>query len=745
MFACFNSLWAHVVVCHPNKENNYQCPDEKCLKKINCTDFEIEEHFKHDHDFKEFQCIYCTEGFNDVSEARIHMSNQHESNFLFIGARRSAKPEDDEKEVQIVYIGNSLDYHKFSLSKCSKLEELDAMNPAILDFQTQFDFLQQQQNVAIKEAFTGTPPSIRFVQTNDDFFITYDNYVKLRRRRTSKCAHSVNEATEIQTKLFDSQQTPEPNIKPIVTPVIPEPEVQNLPSFQPPLPNGNMKTSSSHPIKFEIGQIKRDPHQIANTAAPLTDDEIKITYKCINIKTADELENIEGSKYKSLLCPECSQFLKIDEKTGVGPYIRHLMDVDNNHPCNHSDSIEKYMMQHRIGKHADSPIIYLQEERTSTTLVYKLVRCMFKCLSPDCNEQFQNVPGLRKHHSNHNNRYLRSTVIRDIKVIQSNDRNQEVNSCINESYKYFLCNLYWCNRHNIVIGSRIHLLKHHNDEHQRHNFECSMRTLLVENFTMANDDHIVYVLECEHCLHLFPSTESVNAHIEQIRSVAPDTAYYTIKRLLACPEDKIISTYSGLDAHYSAMHPDKMCTPVHPFNQKLCGLCRTNVKESDLESHYKQAHKKGEVVGCILLRQLKLDKFDLANCIFSPGCCAAIKLSKIAQVIVHLSACKERLTCMECDPNQTFEQLQNLAKHRLNIHGESLEMVVAYFKDIKRFTNLLRDMRIIFPSGFVVTKQAIEDTQLGGQLCNEISQPINDLFGREEAWLKTYLSLDETL
>ncbi|XP_055311887.1 uncharacterized protein LOC129574228 isoform X2 [Sitodiplosis mosellana] len=720
-FACFNSLCEHLKECHPNKDDLYSCP--YCVRSVKRTVSAIrthllDEHFETDQ-LGEFQCIYCKNvGFSQIEDIRTHMFENHGSNFLFIAVRLSAKPENDEGEAQLVYIGDSRD--GFPLYKCANPEALDYMDAAQLDILTQLEVLKLKQSVAKKEAFTGVLPSIK---VNANFsYITLDDYAQLR-HRTSQ---SVQSASHPAVQATEAQRQPSPAKQ------MPEQEPQNV--------TPKVKTLSHQSVKSEFHKLKCDPQQLANAEATPSSTSVQptMTYKCISVEMAKDLESLSNSSYSSLLCKSCSQFIRMDRTTGITPLITHIMEdpvCAKKTKCNETSHIEKTMMQHRIKAHSDKndEIVYLQEEKTPNTLVYKLVRCKFECLQ--CNERFNNVPTLKKHHqNNHLDRYLRSAVIHQIKVIQSNDTQQLVTSDHSEIQHYVLNNLFSCKRHSMTLVTRSNALEHHNDSHIKHNFELNINTLLMEDQSTHNDDHKLHVLECEHCSKLFGSTESMHAHIEAIQPNNPETALYTIKRLLVCPEPKckIISTFSGLDAHYSAKHPGKVCTPMHPINNQLCGLCRSQVAEKDRVQHYKKFHQRGEVVGNVLLRLLKLEDFDLNKCHFTPGCCDENRFERIAQCINYVSTCKHRLCCNDCPESPRFQQVQELAKHRKEVHLENPDEVIHHIHNIKHFMRLLGGMKIFFPTGFVVTKNAIDDTKLGGKFRDEIVTCIEEFFAREK-------------
>lgn len=664
-------------------------------------------HFKRD-EFNELQCIYCKKGFADISDIRLHMSTNHASNFLFIGTRRTLNLTDDEDDAQIVYIGNSQKVGEFSFYKSKLPKTFTLIDPSELNVQKQYEKLLQNQNFDAKEVFLGVLPCMKLADTVSGFnYVTYEDYAKWR-RRSSQCVdlaavneevvHPVNQAIDMPDLEWSTVQVP--NVSPKV------------------------KTPIEKSMKFESGQAKSSPHQSPRTA-PMQSDTPVIKYKCVIDDVAKDLDIIGTSSFKGLMCKDCN--------IAVRDLISHLMN-DNDHACTHVVSghpNEPNMIQHRKKAHSQSATVYLQEEKTEHTLVYKLVRCQFKCLAKNCNKQFENVYELKKHHEgNHLQFFLRSSIVQNVKVIQSNDPNQPVSQKTQEVTLHYLCSFFWCNRHNKTIGTTKQALAHHNDCHLNKNFEFTIKSMITQS--LENDDHVQIVFQCEHCSKFFDKTESIQAHIEEIRRINPLTALYTIKRLLACPEDKIVSTFTGLEQHYRDKHPNKKCSPINPINPKLCGLCRDSIRDV---GHYKR-HQKGEVVGNVLLKRLKLDDFDLANCKFAPGCCD-MNFDVITSVINHVATCRYRMTCDDC--GTIFQQSHMLAEHRQLFHKENITQVLNNIHDIKKFINILSDMRIIFPNGFVVTKAAIDDTKLGQKLSEEIAKPITDVFEREKVWIKTFL------
>lgn len=103
----------------------------------------------------------------------------------------------------------------------------------------------------------------------------------------------------------------------------------------------------------------------------------------------------------------------------------------------------------------------------------------------------------------------------------------------------------------------------------------------------------------------------------------------------------------------------------------------------------------------------------------------------------HVAICQHRLRCTDCPDHASFQDLAELAKHRKSVHNDDISKILHYVHNIKTFMRLLDNLKIFFPTGFVVTKNAIEDTRLGGRLINLIGQSINTVFNREKEWIET--------
>lgn len=680
--------------------------------------------------FADFECIYCEKfGSNNIDIIKEHMCDSHESDFLFIAARRSAKPDEDNGEAQLVYIGNSRDDSDgFRLCKCANPDDLDYMDATQLDVLMQIEILSQNRDLAGNELFTGQLPSIKFEEKNIAH-ISYESYLKLgcdTMQRVQSASHSFDWETSHQMPLTN--------------------QTQNISSVNDCNMEVQMETQSNQMVKSECGKVEFDPIELERTLAAVVGDGPTITYKCISTEMAKDLENAHKSSYPSLLCKYCTEFIKMDTKNGLVPLITHLENpvCKKKAKCTEISCLEKSMLQHRIKGKCDQKdeIVFLQEEKTWNTLVYKLVRCQFRCLAPLCpvtekGIPFNNLYSLKKHHKDsHSLRYLRSAIIHKSTVIQSNDAEQPIGSVHVESQQYSLNDTFWCNRHGTNIGTRLCALEHHNNFHSKQNFEFSIKTVLLANKPVHNDDHKLVVLECEHCSKFFGSVESIDAHMIAIRKNNPNTALYTIKRLLVCAECKIVSTLDGLKTHYLAKHSEKALIPMHPIDHTCCGLCRAPVRNR--EKHYESSHQRGDTVNNKVLQSLGLNQIDLNNCQFTPGCCTEMRFSPIDNCINYILLCKHRLICIgeNCSDVEPFQQPQGLATHRRIVHDEDTKQILNYIHDVKRVMPLLANMKIYFPNGFVTTKSAIEDTVFGDRLCKEIARSINVVFEREKAYIE---------
>lgn len=184
-YACYNSLYAHLVDKHPG---TYVCP--YCLQTMGLDETMITEHLSKSHlDFEEFQCLKCPYGFDSVNAIREHMSVTHPSNYLFVGARRTSESNKNTDEIQMIYVGNAQDTTPFKLMKCAQMEALNGMDPKVLVVNQQCETLQKlhvPKTLAQKIPGISIRPGDKIVMN----FIKYETYAKLNARQDKKCEPS---------------------------------------------------------------------------------------------------------------------------------------------------------------------------------------------------------------------------------------------------------------------------------------------------------------------------------------------------------------------------------------------------------------------------------------------------------------------------------------------------------------------------------------------------------------------------
>lgn len=155
-------------------------------------------------------------GFNTIHGIREHMSLEHSSNYLLVGARRTSKLNDESADkIQLVHVGESQENSLHNLAKCSMPNALNSMNPMELIPSQQLVSLEKLniefQN--LKTILSGSVPRILGATSFD--IIKYDKYEKLIPLNIQyKCITDevVNDVNDIESyidrsKDFDSTKT----------------------------------------------------------------------------------------------------------------------------------------------------------------------------------------------------------------------------------------------------------------------------------------------------------------------------------------------------------------------------------------------------------------------------------------------------------------------------------------------------------------------------------------------------------
>lgn len=273
-FACWNSFYLHICKHHGI---GYKCPH--CLQIVDTSKSDniknhLARHPQHYklHEMDEFQCIYCNNTeqarFDHIDKIKKHMSQMHPSNFLFVGARESVEPENDntKNDIQIVYAGDmyAKNYQNYKLFKCANPDVLNSMNPAELNAEKQLEELRYYMNDKRIETmeFIGPIP-IKFSERENFSCVTYDKYKQFR-----------NQYDRAQQNMTVSQ---------------PEETMQTI-------------QTQSHNNRA----VKQCPESI-------------ITYKSISEKMANDLESKRKSSYENQQCQ-------------LGPYLEHLMTFNDANP-----------------------------------------------------------------------------------------------------------------------------------------------------------------------------------------------------------------------------------------------------------------------------------------------------------------------------------------------------------------------------------------------------------------------------
>lgn len=678
---------------------------------MECNELIIQNHFKC-HKIEEFQCIYCKSCFSEVGEIREHMSLAHASHFSFVAARRSSKPESDEDDPQIVYIGNSMRYTEFALINCRDFDALNYMDPHILKIETQLAMIENQPR-NMKLPFVGELPTITFNGTKKDFYVTYDDYLKLCRR---------------------CYQDNEPEIERPVTR-----SIQEAPNTERSEPNEPIEKREN--IDSTMDQVI----EIVKTKSVLN-----ITYHCITSDAIKMFNQTENFVYKSQLCTDCSDFIKINDDTEQWKYLDHLMQCIAPGPskCTQSTINAFIMVKHRLHMHSKMPIQFMQVEKSERLFVYKLVQCKFQCNIESCNQQFDTHAAMIKHSSTyHPTYYLDTKIVQHIKVLASNDPEQPIKSEENETGRFEFYHLFWCNSHKKTIGKKWEAINHYNQSHLGHdNFEVSIKSFVNENTTESessendnNDKHRMYVFECLHCLKLFATHDEIKAHIQALR-LTNMAASYTIKKLVACSEckEKSISTLAGLQVHCAHTHPGKSCAAVNIVNSNMCGICGSNyLYKNELCTHFAKNHQAGDIMRRVLYKSLGLHLEENLTFLFAPGCCLLApgmrKFDAISCVVQHIAECSRRFKCTDC-PNVTFHSSTGFIQHCKG-HNQSSKVIAESIHNIKEFFALLSDMHIFLSNGLMVTKKQIEDNPIGEQFSKEISKSVEQIFARENFYI----------
>lgn len=164
----------------------YECP--YCKQTMGLDETMIIDHLTRSHqEFKEFECLKCQHSSDHVDAIREHMSVQHPSHYLFIGARRTWKPNTDE--IQMIYFGSDGRGTPFKIMKCSQPDALNGMDPKVLVMTQQHEELQELQvKYNNLKTMAGSIPKI-LIRPGDNISIKctkYETYEQAFSRKDKK-------------------------------------------------------------------------------------------------------------------------------------------------------------------------------------------------------------------------------------------------------------------------------------------------------------------------------------------------------------------------------------------------------------------------------------------------------------------------------------------------------------------------------------------------------------------------------
>lgn len=342
----------------------------------------------YDRHFEEFQCLYCEIGFNGIDEIRWHMSQNHPSKFLFVGARwKFNLPDDTADDIQIVYVGDSKDYSSYKLFTCSDFDALNAMDPKELGPNKQFHMqkvlLMQYPN--IKTEYFERLPAISYAYTKKfaDEFITFEKY----QESVSSHANSPNQSV----RLNDATHKPTQylNMDPIK---VYTSSMHHDSSF-----SMHLSGQSSHRAdssidymmpaksKCSIGQeVSTNP--IESKQFHIDTAATSIRYICITDKMFEDLSTINESINPSRSCHICFSSKNISNDDDLYAFVEHFI---RNHPCNNFENMSNHqeLLNHRLKFHKRQPLVCLRIEKSGDLSKYEILKFHYEC--PSCEARFQ--------------------------------------------------------------------------------------------------------------------------------------------------------------------------------------------------------------------------------------------------------------------------------------------------------------------------------------------------------------------
>lgn len=717
------------------------------------------EHFSHGHSvlkLQEFQCLHCEEGFEEIKNIREHMFEIHPSKFLLIGARRnvqnnSKRDNDDEDNIQFVYIGDSKDYSAYKLYTCANHEALNSMDPNELNPNKLYEAqkLQNTKYSNIKAAFSGSLPPITFSENykKELDFVTYEQYQQKTSKGNKKSSKTVKSKED--HKQASCSQTKPPKIdKPNISMVT--------------LPTDKIPSKSKPSTSSSVARPKQSPEPIASTSkhyqnstkpvvtvpatksppSPATSTQISTEFICITHEIFENLSQVIG--YQSRLCCICQKFFKIENETQLQSYLMHLK---HEHPCKKAEKMQtaKELFDHRMQYHRNQQITALKIERCNDEdpqnqwLVHSIINARFQCNS--CTKRFDSTKEIDLHNTQqHRGIFERIEIVYESMVIKSTDLNQPTNSK-SECIPMVLLTNFKCDRCQTTqtFRQKSAAIEHHNQCHAGVTFECSLKRYAYDSAANMDIDcsvHREYLFKCFHCKLHFASLPCFEIHNKCTdHKINPQ---FELEKLVKCSRDKMIGTFRQVKKHHTSKHANDIFTPVNLYYPNQCGLCEFKFDDlNELNGHYQRRHPNipCEPITNDLLDSMELKDVNVGECHYIPECCHELKCKGIAQIIHHVSNCNRRFTCTKCPKMPRSLDLNKFINHCQESHGQTKHDIFAELHNLKNFQRLLSDMHVIFPNGLHVLTVRIIDTDFYVQkLMPQMTQIIMNNFNKEKRY-----------
>lgn len=388
----------------------------------------------------------------------------------------------------------------------------------------------------------------------------------------------------------------------------------------------------------------------------------------------------------------------------------------NGNACLYATQKDNDIWRHIGEAHSNSSLNYKFVEASSRSLrVVKLVESVFECNI--CQMKCERRRLIDKHFNEmHKKFYVDAQIIQDIKVIESTDPKQPVNSKETSDNRLIYSALFYCTRDGYYSNTKAGLIQHFRNKHAAFDhLEMTIRTNFYrsswfdwnpDDFTRENqqfDRMVVYkcyycTRDCNEIQRTFESITEIRNHCQRTHDSQPPL--YMVSKLVACIRCRTVSTSDGIKKHYQNEHKSSRFVLGSVTNKNQCGVCNHLARDMiGLEQHFYSQHATTDAYE--RFRNAMLDKLEVPTNInnvgYAPKCCKHIKYQNIPDVVDHV---------INCHSN-------NFAQIRLNL-------------DVQGFFRLFSGMLVFLCTGLVVQFKCIEETKIGDQIMDILKKQLKD-------------------